>query len=205
MSIEYRGAIPDFDKKYGMLSAIRPIGYKQYGKSKKYFFLWKCDCGNEKEYPVREVLSGKCKSCRCLSYRHNPRGWTKSRNPQMSSWKMLFKRYRSSAKHRDISFSIDINSFIEICSQNCWYCGSEPKKFNKWNEPNIRKKGRLFTDSEREEYTILANGIDRINSTIGYWEPNIRPCCKNCNRAKMDLTEENFLNLIQKIYERHIK
>lgn len=201
----YRGKIPDSHKKYGILKAINPIGYKQFGKTRRYFYLWKCDCGNEKEYPVKEVICENYKSCGCLSYLLNPRGGTTQRNPQMSSWRMLFKRYKSNAKFRKYKFEIDLDQFISICQLDCFYCGEKPKPQNKWNEPNVRKNGRKIKDSEIKDYEVFANGIDRIDSSVGYTIDNIRPCCKNCNRAKMDLTEESFFNLIQKIYERHIK
>ena len=46
----------------------------------------------------------------------------------------------------------------------------------------------------------LYSGIDRIDSNLGYLENNVVPCCKFCNFMKLNLTTEDFLNRIAKIY-----
>lgn len=201
MAVTYRGELPDNNTKYGILTPVHAIGHKKYGDSNRYFYLWKCDCGNEKEYPVKEVLSGKCKSCGCLSYSINPRGWTKSRNPQISSWKYLYKRYRSSASYRKIKFEITIDDFILEASKNCSYCNANPRSLSKWNEPNTIKKARLFSYEELCLYEIKANGLDRIDSSKGYNPSNIVACCKRCNIAKGDMTADEFKSHIERVYK----
>jgi len=52
---------------------------------------------------------------------------------------------------------------------------------------------------------ILVNGIDRINSNIGYIEGNVVPCCKHCNRAKNTMSDSEFREWIKKIYAHYIK
>ncbi len=52
---------------------------------------------------------------------------------------------------------------------------------------------------------ILVNGIDRINSNIGYIEGNIVPCCKHCNSAKNTMTESEFKEWIVRLYNNYIK
>jgi hypothetical protein len=49
----------------------------------------------------------------------------------------------------------------------------------------------------------LSNGIDRVVPDKGYVYDNCVPCCKYCNRAKSDLTTEQFKNLIIKIYNNY--
>lgn len=192
--------MPDSNEKYALLTAIEPIGYRFYGKQKRFFFLWNCDCGKVKQYPVKDVLSGNCKSCGCLSYNQNPSGWTKSRNPQLSSWRGLYTRYKTSAKHRDIDFNMSLDDFISVASKPCFFCGNGTAEYNKWQEPWTQTKGRFITAEEKKAYTITRTGIDRINNQMGYAPNNIQPCCKNCNRAKMDLSQEDFLSLIERIY-----
>jgi hypothetical protein len=196
----YRGQLPDPCKKYALLTAVEPVGYRYYGKQNRFFFLWNCDCGKAKEYPVKEVLSGNCKSCGCLSYSLNPSGWTKSRNPQLSSWRALYNRYKSSAAHRSIDFNISLDDFIDTASKPCSFCGDGMGKYSKWQEPWTQSKGRFITEQEKKAYIIAKTGIDRIDSKMGYAPINIQPCCKNCNRAKMDLSQEDFLSLVEKIY-----
>lgn len=47
--------------------------------------------------------------------------------------------------------------------------------------------------------------IDRICNDKGYVEGNIRSCCQRCNSMKSDLSDEEFLNRIEKIYLNNIK
>ena len=45
----------------------------------------------------------------------------------------------------------------------------------------------------------ISNGIDRIDSKIGYVEGNVQPCCYNCNMMKRTMSHESFINHILKI------
>lgn len=58
------GRIKDITgEKYNRLTAIRYIGKDKHGAA---IWLWKCDCGNEKEIVANSVKSGNTKSCGCL-------------------------------------------------------------------------------------------------------------------------------------------
>lgn len=58
-----------------------------------------------------------------------------------------------------------------MSSKPCYYCG------------------------ELREY----NGIDRIDSNIGYEDNNIVPCCEICNKMKSNYDLVFWLNHINKI------
>lgn len=45
------------------------------------------------------------------------------------------------------------------------------------------------------------NGIDRVNNDRGYEPNNVVACCEICNRMKLTLSKEEFLNHVQKIHE----
>jgi len=47
------------------------------------------------------------------------------------------------------------------------------------------------------------NGLDRVDSSKGYIKDNVVTCCENCNRAKLDLTQQEFFAMIKSIYENH--
>ena len=47
------------------------------------------------------------------------------------------------------------------------------------------------------------NGIDRIDSNIGYTVNNCVPCCTICNHMKNDLTTDEFYNHIKLLYNLH--
>ena len=70
---------------------------------------------------------------------------------------------------------------------NCYFCGSEPKEYQsdkRFNKTNISFK---------------RNGIDRLNSSLGYTKENSVSCCATCNLMKMTLGEKEFITHINKI------
>ena len=49
------------------------------------------------------------------------------------------------------------------------------------------------------ETPIPVNGIDRIDSTLGYTSANTVPCCSLCNSMKSTLSPDNFIAHIKQI------
>lgn len=45
------------------------------------------------------------------------------------------------------------------------------------------------------------NGLDRVNNLLGYELTNVVPCCNICNRAKKDMTYEQFKLWIKDLKE----
>ena len=66
------------------------------------------------------------------------------------------------------------------------------------NSPSLKKDS---PNVNPKDYEINFTGIDRYDSKLGYTIENSVPCCKNCNRAKSDLSFEDFKLHIKKIYE----
>lgn len=82
---------------------------------------------------------------------------------------------------------ITFDHFSHLSYGNCFYCGGTPNKI---------LRDRIKNSNE----IIYVNGIDRINSSQGYIDGNVRSCCKRCNQAKMELCENDFKKLIINIY-----
>lgn len=76
--------------------------------------------------------------------------------------------------------------FLILSQSNCYYCNTKPFNY----AYNDRIKTAKF----------IYNGIDRINSNLGHVEGNIVPCCKWCNRAKLNRSSEDFYKWIDDIY-----
>lgn len=91
-----------------------------------------------------------------------------------------FISYLDKCGKRDISFDITQDEFYECTKQNCYLCG----------------KANTLTHT---------NGIDRINSDIGYTKANIHTCCANCNYMKNNYTYKEFMDKCSLIYEHSIK
>ena len=105
--------------------------------------------------------------------------------------KYRFDSYRQGAKKRNLSFYISYHDFKNIIFKNCFYCGDEPKPKTYVN--CVIKK------------TININGIDRVDSNVGYEHNNCIPSCETCNRMKMQLKQDIFIKQIEKIYKNIIK
>lgn len=82
----------------------------------------------------------------------------------------LYRRYRSGAKKRGIYFLLSPCEFASFLHKPCHYCGKEN-----------------------------CIGIDRRDSSGGYIEDNMVPCCPTCNRMKMAIGEMEFIAQCQRI------
>lgn len=166
-------------QKFNMLTAIRPTE-KRYNKS--IIWLFKCDCGNEKELNPSDVLKHSTKSCGCLQ-----------RNPDREE--SVFQRLYLSlpAKSRKYGGDTDISfeDFVSLSKSDCFYCGKPPS--------NCAQS--YGADPIYVKYT----GLDRINSSIHYLRSNVRPCCKQCNQAKSNYSEQEYCDFIKRSYEALLK
>lgn len=82
-----------------------------------------------------------------------------------------FNHFRNNAINRGINFDLTKDQVYELCNKDCVYCG---------------KKRCL--------------GIDRVDNSKGYTIDNVVPCCGCCNKMKMDLEINFFIDQITKIY-----
>jgi hypothetical protein len=60
-----------------------------------------------------------------------------------------------------------------------------------------------MTAEELGRYETDLNGVDRIDSSIGYLPENVVPCCGLCNWMKGDQTQAEFFKRVAEIYKRH--
>lgn len=109
-------------------------------------------------------------------------------------YKSKIEDQNKSAKRKYKAFELTLEEFSDLVTKPCYYCGSEPTSDNVWN-----KSGKRKTISEEAKF----NGIDRIDSNIGYIKDNCVPCCKICNRMKSDLTTTDFWSHINRLYNIH--
>lgn len=98
----------------------------------------------------------------------------------------MYAMYRKSARNKCLTFDIDREFFRSLIQQPCVYCGNFDTKRHR----------RTF-----EEF--LLNGIDRVDSKVGYVESNCVSCCSACNYSKRTLSKDEFLSLVKKVYERN--
>jgi len=80
---------------------------------------------------------------------------------------------RTSAKQRGIAYDErDEDIFSELITRSCWYCDAPPTG---------------------------VNGLDRLDSKLGYTRSNAVACCSVCNFMKFTLTVSAFLEKVSQI------
>lgn len=172
-------------KKIGMLtvlgyshSHIQPSGQKRA--------MWDvlCECGVKKKMST-STLKGCTISCGCDFIKRRKQGFNKKPYGE-ANFNYKYLCYRGRAKAKKIEFSLSKEDFKNVILQNCFYCGSE-----KDTHHVSRSINGLF----------FSNGIDRVDSSIGYIAGNCVSCCKICNLMKNNLKKEDFLNHIVKIFK----
>jgi hypothetical protein len=63
----------------------------------------------------------------------------------------------------------------------------------------IARKHDPIISTAREAWTY--NGLDRVDRSKGHTSDNVVSCCWDCNRAKGDMTKEDFIIHIKRMYD----
>lgn len=82
---------------------------------------------------------------------------------------------------RGAEWTITEEQWLDLSQKNCFYCGSEPQNV-------ISGFGFKY------------NGLDRVVPGSAYTVDNVVPCCKICNRAKSNMTQDDFLAWVERVY-----
>ena len=133
----------------------------------------------------KDGYAGHCKLCTELypprkktgkGQSKDKRGSQKSRPKKLlSRIERYYNKYAGDAKKRKHNFALSLEEFESVVSRPCKYCG---------------------------EFSYLSekmNGVDRIDSTLGYILSNCVPCCSMCNRMKFTYSVDEFISHIHKI------
>ena len=192
-NIKHFNTIDLTGKRFGKLQVIKQISER--GNRGQIRWECLCDCGNKHITSGESIRSGKSKSCGCLRKEAPP---NKIKDRKLAMWKQL---YNSTVIKRNkkwgIKGDLSLDDFIFFSKEPCYYCGLE--------NSNLAQDRRGWNKNKQISDTKLKfNGIDRIDSSKGYWSDNVVTCCKYCNTAKNTMSEKDFYKFIQRIYG-HIK
>jgi len=173
-------------KKFGRLTVVECLGIDKFCRT-----IWRCtcECGKQKVIPGSNLIRGT-KSCGCIT-KEVPTWTTElygsgaTKPNGVSAFNDLYSSYKYRAKKKNMEFRLSKEKFRELTSKNCFYCDDEPQKLHGRNDLN---GGYVF------------NGIDRIDSKLGYVDGNVIPCCSVCNKMKLDTDYNTFLFRVKKIY-----
>ena len=174
-------------RRYGKLLVIERTHKPENSHRRQQGAWWNClcdielgGCGTTKPIMAVDLKSERVLSCGCWQ------GW-KRKSKGVSAFNRLVRQYKRHALKRSYAFLLSDDEVKELTSQNCFYCNVEPMQIVK---------------SEFNAGDYVYNGIDRVDSSLGYFYENCVPCCHQCNRAKSNMTTEEFINWISIIYER---
>lgn len=180
------------------LTIISHIGFEKGCN----YYLCKCICGAEIKLSRSRFANQKTFHSGC-SLKENYKHHNLVYEPREASYRNKAIMYKATAKSRKHSFELSIEETIVLLKGNCFYCNEPPSQIH--SAIVSRKNKSQYNFYKKEEYTILYNGIDRIDSKKGYSLSNVVPCCKSCNTAKLDRTKEEFEKWIVKVYNNLIK
>jgi hypothetical protein len=88
----------------------------------------------------------------------------------------IFSAYQSSAKARNLDFTLSEAEFLAMWGKPCFYCGGALAKI----------------------------GIDRFSNALGYIRGNIVACCRKCNFMKHNMEAADFISQCETI-SRHYR
>lgn len=169
-------------RSFGQLSVVKKVSVK---RSRNARWECLCTCGNRVIVTSLRLRKGHTASCGCRradSCKGNQRGRTQkqlaSRSDETAAVARVFTEYKAAAKKFGRPFELNLEFFSKLVKGNCYYCGIEP-----FAGPSPR--------SSRSKVSL--NGVDRINSDLGYVTTNVVSCCKFCNLAKRNRTAEEFI------------
>ena len=103
----------------------------------------------------------------------------------------VYRKRKNDARRRKIKWNLPFKYFLYLSKKNCFFCDAEPN-----NE--ISKSIGVA----RSKKHIKFQGIDRIDSKLGYSKNNVLPCCWVCNKIKSNKNAREFLCHVQKMLPR---
>jgi len=154
---------------------------------KALFYVCQCDCGTVKEVRAQSLKNGTSSNCGCIR-KEIVRKMGLSRRKEGSAKTRKFKQYQKEAKNRNFEWTLTFEQFLELCTKNCHYCNMVPAN---------RHVNANATD------TFVYQGIDRKDPLKGYTVENSFPCCYQCNMAKNNYLETEFLSWIAAVYKKN--
>lgn len=146
---------------------------------------WKClcDCGSYCYPRTTQLLRKGQTACRLCTIKRTNKARILENNGSLKN--RVYRNYKRGATLRRLKFNLTLEEFLAIIEMNCYYCGSGSKVY-------LGETVYALDEFKR-------NGIDRKNSSLGYTVKNCVPCCDICNRAKSNLSYEDFMGWLDNL------
>lgn len=143
-----------------------------------------CDCGKIVRVRKWNLLKGTTKSCGCRRVAVARSSKLRKLSPREAVRNDFLKNYRHDAKRRSLSWELTADVFGDLIYSPCEYCGLEASMVR-------RVRG----------YTLMCNGVDRVDNLKGYSKENCVSCCFYCNKAKWTSSKEDFIAHAQRVVD----
>lgn len=168
-------------RQFGLLTII-----EKFKKDNRIHYKCSCECGGEKITYSHNLRHSK--SCGCI----RKKKWDKIDLSEHRAriFRQVLYAYKRSAKLKNHKFLLSREEFIGLVEGNCFYCGDPPKNLTKY--------------TNNKEVKLLLNGVDRIDNLGGYTIDNCVSCCRICNRKKSNMSYDEFIGWIGKVYKNTI-
>jgi len=148
-----------------------------------------CDCGTVKQMSAGNWKK-KVKSCGC--YQKDTRNDCRPSSAKATgeaARRSVINSYQTNAKARGLCFELTEEQLDTLFQGACVYCDAPPSQ--------VSKNRFGYGD-------FTYNGIDRLDSSVGYVHSNVVSCCFDCNRAKGSRSVEEFIAWIERVYRRTV-
>jgi hypothetical protein len=116
-------------------------------------------------------------------------------NAQIVTYKEIINQYYNRCKRDDIKWGLTDEEAIALFIQDCHYCGHPPMR----NRNAYRQRKNRTAKEWHKTAEVQYNGIDRIDSNQDYHAANVVTACFICNRAKSNMTFQEFTEWIKRI------
>ena len=182
-------------QKFGRLTVIRFTHIDKAGNRR-----WEClcECGKISNTTTGSLIKGHSKSCGCL---RTERIIASTTVPD-AAFRGLLQGYKAHAEERKLAWELTDEEFRELTSSPCHYTGRPPSQVFVSSHSHYRR--RKYGLPPNPNGTYVYNGVDRLDSEVGYTLENCVPACKDANLAKQSLSKEEFINLCKEVAEHQV-
>lgn len=187
---------------FGHLTVIKKLDHRKGGRT---WWLTKCACGNEREVNGSLLKISPNISCGCQDFCCTLPGKRTHRNPQDVTINAVIGSYKTRCKKMGLDWQLDREQAKDLFQRPCYYCGTEPHTVKNAYKKHIQSRQSDLSKQRCRDAAIKLNGIDRIDSTKGYFVDNCVTCCSVCNFAKRDLTIDDFFAWIDRLIKHRMK
>jgi hypothetical protein len=156
-------------QKFNKITAIKYIRLDKFGKA---IWLFKCDCGREKELNASAAKANLTTSCGCVRQR------TARKLGHGLLSHRWFKKLQKSARERNYEINLDMEYLWNLFLEQDEKCAISGVSLT------------IYPDSNKER--LMTASLDRIDSNVGYIKGNVQWVHKRINRMKNVLSIEEL-------------